>query len=337
MKLPKFTSRLVPSRRVSAYVLAATISATTVTAIAVQDSQSQANALMTANCDAFRDAAKNAVTNQLALVDSFMGGATQSMVNAVSSKGDCLGGINITSLDLSNLIPDLSSLIGSVISSAVSAVAGRVCQAVRDTVQTAVGSWNQAIGAINQGLNINGQFQSWGQGINYAVQGAVNDIGSGSGGSSSTNLSTTPVQPPSNSQQQCIQTLNGTLCPNGQTSTANPLQTGNTNSAAAAGAEFVRRVENCNSAISQYRMMLITDDKASRAGYQAACGDMQSYLNANAAQLPSTGIPTYPEFPITVPANIGVGSFPTTTPVAGLPDLRDISSGSSTFSVPVRP
>lgn len=222
MKLQLPMPNLTQLRRPAAWVLAGVISATAVTAIAVQDVQGRTQATSGADCDGLRDAAKNAMNNHLLIVDSFMKGASDSMQNAVSKTGNsCIGDLALGNFDLSNLIPDFGTL-GALLSGAVdklmNAVANRVCNEVKDVVQTATGSWNGAVGDINNQLNLNGQVQSWARNVDYRIDGAINSkIGSTAPPRTDLNgIVTPPVV--------CVDTANGKVCSDGRPASGGAAQ-----------------------------------------------------------------------------------------------------------------
>lgn len=328
MTLQSYRDRLKKIRRPTAWLLACAMTATTFTAIAVQDAQGRAQVSNTADCDGLRAAAQGAVNNHLLIVDSFMKGATESMQNAVSTNNSCIGDAALADIDLSGLVPDfgiLGALLNSAVDKLVKGVINRVCNEIKSVVQTATGSWNGAVTGINKDINLNGQVQAWARDVDYRVDGAINaNIGSTATPRSS--LGAAAVVAPI----LCVNTLNGKVCSDGKTSTDGAFTQSGGGGGAYAGAEFVRRVEACNGAVSRFRAYN-GDNGLDLSEVRATCGDLQNFVSANAAYISPGSVPSYPEFPITTPNNLGSGLFGQSAAATGA------GTSPGAFSLPVRP
>lgn len=314
------------------WILALTISATAVGAIAVQDSQAQAQQA-TADCNGLRDAARNAMNNHLLIVDSFMKGATESMQHAVSTSNSCIGDVAMADIDLSGMVPDfglLAGILAGAVEKLAKGVFNRVCNEIKHVVQTATGSWNGAVGEINKKMDVDGQTQTWARGVDYKVEGEVNkNIGS-------TYAPVPTVIAGAVAPRVCVNTLNGQICSDGATS-ATGTGTGTTatgTSGAYIGAEYARRSEACSQAVGRYRSFQgeygsTTQTTNNLNEVKSVCGDLQNYINSNAAYIAPGSIPTYPEYPITTPSNLGASLY-------AQPTAASNSTTQSGLSLPVR-
>lgn len=127
-------------------------------------------------CDpAFTAAVASGFARHVKVVDVFMSQAQTQMQNAVSaSSNKCIGDIAFGNFDISFLIPDLGGLLGALLQSAVQriidGITKRFCSAVNDQLMGAQTSWNNAVNNINRQLDIEGQMQVWGRGVDARIQ-----------------------------------------------------------------------------------------------------------------------------------------------------------------------
>lgn len=325
-------------RKPVALVLGAVISLAGVTAIAVQD---QAGAVATqAECDAFKAATEAAMANQLMIVNSFMGSATSSMQAAVSKQNSCIGNLAMLDFDMSKLIPDfglLGSLLSGALSKIVDGVINRACAALTSVMNTPSEIWNSIVG----GFNVNDQFQTWSNGINYSLPGGAGSSGGGNWGAAqpaAANPWTTPsTQTPTSPGSLC------TYGPSGMVCTVPELQPPPSPSGADIGANYQYLLIACTGALQQ--------DAAAGTGVSpgsaAACAQVQGYINTYAPYLDRSTVPTLPGYPLTIPDGMGsaVGGAPETPIVFSPPNTvfptggggATFGGGTGTVATPTRP
>lgn len=97
-------------------------------------------------------------------------------------EGSCISPVMLQSFDLSNLIPDIMSLITGALESAINNVIRgamrAVCNAANDAVQGTVGQLNTAIGQMNNMLNSDQNFKNLvGSGLGYDLIGGTYPAG----------------------------------------------------------------------------------------------------------------------------------------------------------------
>ncbi len=157
-------------------------------------------------CDpAFTAAVASGLARHVKVVDVFMAQAQVQMQNAVSaSSNKCIGDIAFGNFDISFLIPDLggllSALLQSVIQRIIDGLTKRFCSAVNDQLTGAQTSWNNAINGINKQLDIEGQMQVWGRGVDSRIQNVTDrcvvNPSSCANNTQASPLATTPAQVP---------------------------------------------------------------------------------------------------------------------------------------------
>lgn len=285
-------------RKVTAWVLGATISMAAVTAIAVED---QATRTPTqAECDAFKAATQAAMSNQLMIVNTFMGSATSTMQSAVSKGNSCIGNLAMLDFDLSRLIPDFG-LLGSILSNAINKIVGgvinRACAALTDVMNKPSEIWNSIVG----GINVNDQFQSWAGGISYNLPGGNGSSGGGRWNAASPGGAVDPwadaTKPGSTGNSMCTYGPNGISC-----SVAGVEQPPPTVSGAEIGANYQYLLVACTGML---QIDEATGETVASPGSQAACKQVQDYINVYAPYLDRNSVPKLPMFDFFIPGNMG--------------------------------
>jgi hypothetical protein len=296
-------------RKVTAWVLGATISMAAVTAIAVED---QATRTPTqAECDAFKAATEAAMKNQLMIVNTFMGSATSTMQSAVSKGNSCIGNLAMLDFDLSRLIPDFG-LLGSILSSAINKIVGgvinRACAALTDVMNKPSEIWNGIVG----GINVTDQFQNWAGGISYSLPGGSGSSGGGRWSAASPGGAVDPwaeaTKPGSTGNSTCTYGPNGISC-----SVAGVEQPPPTVSGADIGANFQYLLIACTGALQADSA---AGNTSASPGSAAACKAAQDYLSQYAPYLDRNSVPRLPMFEFYVPGNTGSAlGIPAQSPV----------------------
>lgn len=294
--MSSIASRRLPRLRAPvAWVLGATIAMGAVTAIAVED---QAGSLPTqAECNAFKAATEASMKNQLMIVNTFMGSATNTMQSAVSKGNSCIGNLAFLDFDLSRLIPDfgiLGGLLSGVLNKIVAGVINRACAALTDVMNKPSEIWNSIVG----GMNVNDQFQSWAGGISYNLPGGSGRPGGGNWGGAQPGATTDPWAGASQSGGSTDGTC--TYGPSGLSCTVAGIgEAPNVPSGTNIGANYQYLVIECTRAAEAEA------NGGAPGSAAAACKAAQDYLNAWAPYLRPGDVPQVPSYPFTTPGNIG--------------------------------
>lgn len=289
--------------------------------IAQADSNTSSATSTAADCTVFNDASAAAMKNQMNILDKFMTVAQKGMQKAV--KNSCISALSNLDFNLSSLIPDFN-LFGMLLEAAINKFTSYITSQICEAIYSVVGEWNGIMGEIKKEWNVNSAFEQWGNDVLMEIPGGSTGFGSGGAGSTSSGTysiysGSSPMEGSgsstgtgtgtgsSSSSKTCVETLAGTVCTDGSTS-SNSLGNiaGNSTSGSAVGAEAYRLQELCNKATAAYESSKLSSgygaegNPSLKASATSACQTVANYkkqyadiLGANAGDTATTGSTVY--------------------------------------------